>query len=293
MYGDLESGLSSKNAFILGGGGAKGALQVGMLKSLYHRGIYPSLLVGVSTGALQSSVLAQGSDTEHYRRQVKLLEDIWRSIKGDEDIYTKPSWWRQLLNIGLKAGIYDSRPLWDLIYKHVDADRLYMSNRDLLVGVVNLQSGKYEHISTGDIEVFDGEDVRDYIYASTAMPAYFPPVKIGGSQYADGGVRSIAACDNLSIEEYDKVYLLLCSPREMPQESGFYRNTLDVALRSLSIIENEAYTDDITALQDKLGDKLVVIEPMFIDTGTLEFSPTKIARDINYGFTLTEKLLSF
>jgi NTE family protein len=42
---------SNRVAFVLSGGGSLGAIQVGMLRALYERGIAPDLIVGTSAGA--------------------------------------------------------------------------------------------------------------------------------------------------------------------------------------------------------------------------------------------------
>ncbi|HYO20436.1 MAG TPA: patatin-like phospholipase family protein, partial [Dermatophilaceae bacterium] len=45
-------------AFVLGGGGSLGAVQVGMLQALAERGVSPDLVVGTSVGSLNGAVLA-------------------------------------------------------------------------------------------------------------------------------------------------------------------------------------------------------------------------------------------
>ena len=45
-------------AFVLSGGGNRGALQGGALKALLERGISPDLIVGTSVGALNGVTLA-------------------------------------------------------------------------------------------------------------------------------------------------------------------------------------------------------------------------------------------
>lgn len=44
--------------FVLGGGGARGALQLGALRALFEAGIQPDLLVGTSIGAANATGLA-------------------------------------------------------------------------------------------------------------------------------------------------------------------------------------------------------------------------------------------
>src|SRR5438105_8616244 len=47
-----------KTAFALSGGGARGAMQVGILRALLEREIYPDFIVGVSAGAWNGIWLA-------------------------------------------------------------------------------------------------------------------------------------------------------------------------------------------------------------------------------------------
>jgi NTE family protein len=44
--------------FVLGGGGSLGAVQVGMLRALSERDLFPDLVVGTSVGSLNGAVVA-------------------------------------------------------------------------------------------------------------------------------------------------------------------------------------------------------------------------------------------
>ena len=50
-------------AFVLSGGASLGAIQVGMLRALYERGIVPDLIVGTSAGALNAAFIASRPQT--------------------------------------------------------------------------------------------------------------------------------------------------------------------------------------------------------------------------------------
>ena len=45
-------------AFVLGGGGVRGAVEIGMLRALLERGIRPDLVVGTSIGAINGALVA-------------------------------------------------------------------------------------------------------------------------------------------------------------------------------------------------------------------------------------------
>ncbi|XHU04098.1 patatin-like phospholipase family protein [Amycolatopsis sp. WGS_07] len=66
-------------AFVLGGGGSLGALQVGMLQALDEAGIAPDLAVGTSVGSLNAAVLALPGDD-----RIGRLRDIWAHMTKAE-----------------------------------------------------------------------------------------------------------------------------------------------------------------------------------------------------------------
>jgi predicted acylesterase/phospholipase RssA len=70
-------------ALALGGGGAKGAFQVGVLKNLYSRGLSPAIITGTSVGALNGAKLAEGGNA------IDDLVDVWRGITGNGSIYVQ------------------------------------------------------------------------------------------------------------------------------------------------------------------------------------------------------------
>jgi NTE family protein len=61
--------------FVLAGGASLGAIEVGMLRALYERGIAPELIVGTSAGAINGAYIAS--------RPVQTADELarmWRSI---------------------------------------------------------------------------------------------------------------------------------------------------------------------------------------------------------------------
>jgi NTE family protein len=70
-------------AFVLSGGASLGALQVGMLRAIYERGIAADLLVGTSAGALNAAFVASRPQTV---ATAKELAGVWRGLQR-EDIF--------------------------------------------------------------------------------------------------------------------------------------------------------------------------------------------------------------
>src|SRR5687768_12883158 len=111
-------------ALVMGGGGARGAYQVGLLRHLARR--FPHLrlpiLTGVSAGAVNVAHLAQHTGT--FSDAVSSLERLWRSLTPDQVFRVEPSalltntarWGMRLVSGGTVVetqtrGLVDTAPL--------------------------------------------------------------------------------------------------------------------------------------------------------------------------------------
>ena len=61
-------------AFVLGGGGGRGAMQVGALRALFEAGYKPDLLVGTSIGAVNGAAIVQGNTFAGHANHVQVGE---------------------------------------------------------------------------------------------------------------------------------------------------------------------------------------------------------------------------
>src|SRR5919199_6256049 len=69
---------SPRVAFVLSGGASLGAIQVGMLRALYERGIAPDLVVGTSVGAVNGGYIVSRPPTVD---TAEGLADVWRGVR--------------------------------------------------------------------------------------------------------------------------------------------------------------------------------------------------------------------
>lgn len=176
-------------AFVLSGGGGRGAMQVGALRALLEADIFPDLLVGSSIGAVNSAGLALwGPDLDG----VAELEKAWDEIAGLRLMDQHFSQWmlRALLSRS------DGRPRQRVIdfFESLGFNRGLRFNqipwvRLGLVGA-DLESGQM---------VIYGQDpsqtIIEGLLASIALPPWFPPVETGCQKIVDGGALS-----NLPVE---------------------------------------------------------------------------------------------
>lgn len=221
---------------VLSGGGAKGAFQVGVMDELIaRRGVRVDVFAGVSTGAIQALGGAQDD--------VPGLLAAWKAIRGDRDVYRD----RPLGVVGGLLGadsIYDATPIRARIRAFADDARLRAAGRTLLLGVVSLTTGEYRTVD----ERTPG--IADWVYASAAMPVFFPPLTTRAAdgareQWVDGGVRDVTPLAAALDRRPRAVIVVLASPRApAPTPARRYGSLVSVALRSVGILQSEVVAND-------------------------------------------------
>lgn len=307
-----------KTAIVMSGGGAKGSFELGACHHIIKdKGIDPGVIVGVSTGNLNAAMLAQGKGYVGLVGQLYELENIWFGIDENEDVYYNRL--GGMIGLLLKAdSIHSNKPLWKLIKKHVDPEKLKDSGRILRVGVVGLMNGEYYAV--------DGsyEGILKMIRASAAIPVYFNPVDEDKERWVDGGVRNITPLGSAfgalaevgggaesTIDDPDTIYIILASPLDAKRitEESELDSGIEILGRSLGLLMNEVYRNDLqTALSTNESVKyyhqlkksgvtfppgfpfaerryanIVLIEPEVEHMGSLEFDHDKIMRAFEAG----------
>ena len=163
-------------AFVLGGGGNLGAIQVGQLQALAERGIVPDVVVGCSVGALNAAAVA-GNPT---RDEIDRLVDLWTTLTRNDIFPTSRlsrGPWLFVRN-GLSA--YSNDGLRRVIDGWLRYRTFEETTVPLWIVATSMQTG-LEHW-------FHSGDVQQALLASTALPGFFPPVQIDGESFIDGGV---------------------------------------------------------------------------------------------------------
>lgn len=224
--------------FVLGGGGSRGALQVGALYALLESGYRPDLIVGTSIGAVNGAFLAlHGFSKEGLDRlaaawfeaaKLDLLPTNYllltvRAMLGRSSI--DPS--HRIRDFFITNGVTP-----ELCFSELARLRLVMVSSDLNTGQPVL------HGESPD------EKVLEALLLSTALPPWSRPVRKQGRYEMDGGVVS-----NLPVEPALKagateiVALDLTDTRESPILGGGvagFLNKLSMAVEKRgSVLELE------------------------------------------------------
>lgn len=221
--------LAPRTAFVLGGGGNLGAIQIGMLQALYARDIRPDVLVGSSVGAINAAALA--------------VEPTVAGIEAMHQTWLDPAT-GQVFSAGRLGGP------WQLFRKGrsmVGNERL----RALLDGkVAGRRFDELEvplHVVATSLRTarerwFHEGDVTEAVLASAALPAVLPPVEIDGDVFIDGGV-----VDNVPIGRAvelgaERVVVLHVGNFDRPRPDP--QRPLDVLLQAFSIARSYRFEAD-------------------------------------------------
>lgn len=208
LFADVKSAESEPVAVVLGGGGARGAYQIGVWKALRELNVEIGGVYGVSVGAINGAVMAMNDyetaeklwlDLE--KSNVMQLSDAMQRIMKDE--YTFDDIVEAVKNFFINDGI-SVRPLKELLEASIDEQAVRAGNIDygLLTYSLSEFSEKYMYIE----DIPDGELV-DYIMASANLPV-FQPLEIDGREYLDGGFYRNLPVDMVDQRRFSKVIIV-------------------------------------------------------------------------------------
>ncbi len=162
---------------VFGGGGAKSLAHAGAWKALLEAGLRPFHIVGTSMGAVVGAAFAGGSS---YERFVEVARTLGAKDVAALDLFA-------LAKGVLASHIFKPEPLQRSIARLVPATRFDQLALPLTVTATDIDSGELMLFGAlgGDAPL------RDALYASCALPLYFPPGAVDGHRLADGGLRSV------------------------------------------------------------------------------------------------------
>jgi NTE family protein len=213
----MENRINPKKnriALVLQGGGALGAYQAGIYQALHEHDLAPDWIVGTSIGAINAALIA-GNPTE---KRLSRLQEFWERV-GHTDTLDMQSvtdqarqfnTWLATLDAMIRgvpgffsprllspfaiggtvkpeeASFYKTDALVESLGKLIDFDYLNAA------GGMRLTVNALK-VTCGELVSFDNQRQTigmEHIMASGALPPGFPPVRIDGELYWDGGLYS-------------------------------------------------------------------------------------------------------
>jgi NTE family protein len=223
-------------AFVLSGGGIRGPLQVGALRSLLEHDIKPDFFVGTSAGAINSAFMAaRGPDLDAipeleaaWRKGTKdvvypgnAFTIAWRAVTGEDSAFPSDGM-RKLIEDNLPAGITTFGQLKCPAYltaADLISRRLYLFGEDPAAPLV------------------------DGIMASSSIPVYQDPVDYHDLQLVDGGVVACVPCSVAMDKGADVIYAVNVAhgTESLPRVSGI----LNILMRTIDTFIGQSLFSDL------------------------------------------------
>ena len=188
----------------LEGGGAKGAYEIGAYRALTELGYRFDVICGVSIGAINAALLAQG-DCER-------AAEFWETMSNDDLFSEKDRGFLEVINrqvnlntlSALKANIktalenggIDTSRIRAFLEQNIDPRRLLDSPVDY--GMIAVAFPELQPLIAYKKEMTP-ETVIDHVLASASFPGFQPTV-IGDKKYLDGGLYD--ACPYNELLDY-------------------------------------------------------------------------------------------
>lgn len=265
----------------LGSGGARGLAHAGVLAALEEAGIRADRIAGTSMGAIVGGLYAQDPDPAR----------VWTRLQGYVGDPEFASYWSPFVprgdnhdheHLGRISGIFDFMQRKLIAVKTVT--RPWQQDEDKLRGPLLALFGPGDFadlqipfaaialdLISGERVVFSEGPVVDGVYASSAIPGVFPPLRRGKKVICDGGGPfrcPVESCRDLGAD--------LVVAVDIPAfEDTHFATGLDMILRS-NTIARQRLNGFVMASAD------FVIRPAVTDCHWADFANGQVARDRGY-----------
>ncbi len=224
----------------LGQGGARSLAHIGVLQIFQEEGITIKKIAGTSAGAVVGAVFAETNDAFETQKRFKTLlkSDAYeRSGLGTLKDHTVHgvNFWEQIttrikgmiaLNLAQsKLGILRNKHLKECL------EILILSN-DFSQLQISFSAMATDLISGCEVEITSGDIIKG-LNASSAIPGFFPPVKLDKYLLVDGGVCCPVPVEHCGIDR-DDVIVAVHVPSNL--HCGYKpENALDIMVRAEEI----------------------------------------------------------
>ncbi len=278
---------------VFGGGGAKSLACAGAWKAIREAGLEITHLVGTSMGAVVAAAFASGATYDEVVIAARSLSR--RDIAPIDPL--------ALIKGAFATNIFRPEGLHRLIDRLVPVTRFAELKIPLTVTATDLDSGALVLFGApvdggaGRDHLGDAVPLRDALYASCALPLYFPPGTIDGRRLADGGLRAVLGLEPAARIPADLVVAIHVGPGfdepPLPPSAVLSRFLPPALIRA----HGEAIRVMMAAQVDRLvGDwpkeapRLVVVRPVAEREAT--FAVAAGERYVRAGYEATKRALA-
>lgn len=183
--------------FILSGGGLRGLAHAGVAAALQEHGVKPSAIAGTSAGAVIGAFLANGFDPREINTIIQ------------KEVGVKLLAWNSF-----KSGLVSMARIQQFLEKNLRIKTFEGLHFPLYVSATDFRDGSQK--------IFDRGDLVQAILASSAIPAFFPPVSIEQIPYVDGGLYNNLPVEPLLHQQADAIAVYVNPLKPFVPDEGIF-----------------------------------------------------------------------
>lgn len=223
-------------AFVLGGGGRWGAVEVAMIQALDEAAVVPDLILGTSIGAFNGAVIAGHPGREGVDRLMGFWEEVTVS-----NLFQTGLLGRARRVVTLKPALHETEGLRRMVERAIDPeDRIEDLHTPFQCVAAAIERSAEHWFSRGPLV--------EAVLASAAVPALFPPVEIDGEHFYDGGLVDSVPLGRAVQLGADVIYVLQAGRLESPLRPP--QRLHEAALISFEIARRHRFATAMASLPD-------------------------------------------
>jgi NTE family protein len=257
---------------VLGGGGMKGVAHVGAWKALDEAGVRVDAVMGCSIGALIGCSIAGGSGWRELARVARAL------TKDDIVSINRRAVWMGGVR---EEAVFDGDHYRAWIRANLPLQAFAEARLPVRVNAISLVSGKEVWFGTGAHEETDPVDA---VYASCAIPIYFPPARIGGDVLVDGGVLDVLPIRAAAAWGAERIIAIDVGSEIVPPAEGYFERGM-IAIHDRVLTLNLEQQRRRAVEEEWTGPPMLYVRPRIGHMGGWDFDRTQFFLEEGYRAT--------
>jgi len=242
---------------ILGGGGMKGMVHVGVLKALQRLGIHVDEIVGTSIGAVIGAIYAGGMDVAN-------LHEMTLDLSKRDFFRLKVL--KFLVKGYRHASLYKGKHFLRFLEETMPKRSFDELDIPFFCNALSIDTGSMRFFGMpGSRDI----DLAQAVYASATLPGIFEPLEYEGNHYMDGGIADSLPLRFARSRRPDLIIAVDLSIRDYRDRAQFRRSLPWILYRSFEIAQESL---NELNLHSQGGPDLVQIKPPVGHLGLFEFS---------------------
>ena len=260
-----------KTVGVFGGGGVKGMGHAGAWRAILEAGIEPDEIIGTSIGGLVGACVAGGASWERVYEQAREL------TKVDIVVLNR---WTLLLNGIRQTSVFQAEPLREYIERVLPVTEWSELKLPLSMNAVDLESGAEVWFGAG---ASTDTPMNAAIYATCALPLFYPPIQVNGSWLVDGGLVNGLPIDRAAERGAERIIAIDVGAGQVrDSEDTIAKGLIAIHHRTMEIV---GWRRKQEMLRTWSGPQLVYVRPKLDGFSTFDFGQTEFFLEEGYRAT--------